>query len=56
MFTVILNTTIASITAMQLRLPNQIIFIYDKENLCNFLVNSSYDNFTIMDAFTCKYN
>lgn len=54
MFTVLLNSIISFIAAMQLRLPNQIIFIvHDKENFCNFLAanNNIYDNF-IIDAFT----
>ena len=49
MFTVLLNSTIAFTSAMQLTLPNQIIFVYDKENLCNFFANNNiYDNFTIV--------
>ena len=54
MFVVFLNSTISFITVMQLRLPNQMIFVYDKENLCNFLANNIYDNFIIHDAFTWK--
>ena len=56
MFTVLLNSTIAFTSAMQLTLPNQIIFVYDKENLCNFLANNNiYDNLIIiMDAVTWK--
>ena len=53
MVTVLLNITIAFIAAMQLRLPNQITFVYDKEYLCNFLATISYDNF-IFDAYTWK--
>jgi hypothetical protein len=54
--TVLLYTTIAFISAMQLTLPNQIIFVYDKENLCIFLTNNNIDdNFIIiMDAVTWK--
>ena len=56
MFTILLyNNTIAFISAMQLRLPNQVIFVYDKENLCNFLANNICDNFT-NDVFTWKSN
>ena len=53
MVTVLLNITIAFIAAMQLRLPIQIIIVYDKENLYNFLATISYDNF-IFDAYTWK--
>ena len=53
MVTVLLNITIAFTAAMQLRLPNQTIIVYDKENVCNVLATISYDNF-IFDAYTWK--
>lgn len=55
MFTILLNSTIAFTSTMQLTLPNQIVFVYDKENLCNFFDNNIYDNFIIiMDAVIWK--